>query len=114
MIIHLVLLQPKADLSAPDRDALLDAVRHAITTIPDIRRAHVGRRRIMGRPYDALVTRHFEYALVLEFNDEAALRRYLDHPAHEELGRRFYLSSDAALALDFEMVEAARVRDLIG
>ena len=46
---------------------------------------------------------------MIEFDTEEALRTYLDHPAHAELGRRFYEFSEAALVHDFEMLPPERV-----
>jgi hypothetical protein len=45
---------------------------------------------------------HFEYSAILEFESEAGLRAYLDHPAHVALGQRLFLASEAVLAYDFE------------
>jgi hypothetical protein len=48
---------------------------------------------------------NYEFAAVLEFDDAAALEAYLRHPAHEELGRRFWASFDAALVYDYQLTE---------
>lgn len=109
MIAHLVLFRFKADLSPADRKGLIEAMRHAFASIPEVRRVRIGRRRVLGRTYDALVKEHFEHVAVLEFDTEEALVRYLDHPAHAELSRRFCESSEAALAYDFEIVVPERV-----
>ncbi|MGH9386409.1 MAG: Dabb family protein [Vicinamibacterales bacterium] len=105
MIAHIVLFKPRPDLSRADREALLGALRIAFTNIPEIRRARVGRRTMLGRAYDSLARIDFECAAVLEFETEAALRAYLDHPAHVDLGRRFSETSEVALVYDFEMIE---------
>ena len=44
---------------------------------------------------------HFEYSAILEFDSEADLRDYLDHPAHTSLGRLLFTAADAVLAYDF-------------
>ena len=44
---------------------------------------------------------HYEYSAILEFDSEADLRAYLDHPAHNDLGRLLFTSADAVLAYDF-------------
>jgi hypothetical protein len=49
----------------------------------------------------------FEFAGLLEFEDEAGLQAYLAHPAHEELGTLFYTFSKAALAYDYELRDDA-------
>ncbi len=108
MIAHLVLFRPKPSLSREERGALLDALENALADIPEIRRAHVGRRVFAGRPYDEQNTEQFPFAAILEFDSEQDLRRYLDHPAHEELGRQFYLASERALVFDFDLASDAR------
>ena len=113
MIAHVVLFRPRTNLTADERHALIDALAHAIRNIPMIRRAHVGRRTILGRQYDRLNAQQFPYAAILEFENEADLRTYLDHPAHEKLGEQFYFTSDGALAFDFEMLEPDRTGELL-
>ena len=113
MISHVVLFKPRPDLSPAEREALLDAMRTAFTGIPQIKRVRVGRRRLIGRGYEAQMTVDFEYAAVLEFDDEPALRTYLDHPAHADLGRHFGLTAAAALVYDFSMIEPERIRELL-
>ncbi len=45
---------------------------------------------------------HFEYSAILEFDSEADLRAYLDHPAHVDLGSRLFTAAEAVLAYDFK------------
>lgn len=112
MIAHVVLFRPAAGLSDEDREQFVAALERALSGIPQIRRAHVGRRRILGRAYDA-AGEPFPYAAILEFDSEADLRTYLDHPAHAELGQRFFTATEAMLVRDFEMMDAADARALI-
>ena len=110
MISHVVLFKPRPDLLQAEREALLEAMRIAFTNIPEIRRVRVGRRRVLGRPYDAAARIDFEYAAVLEFDTEQGLRTYLDHPAHASLGRTFGETAEAALVYDYEMIEPEEIR----
>jgi hypothetical protein len=105
MLVHLVLFTPRPDLSPTERDAFARALATALDTIPTIRRYQLGHRIRHGAAYETLMPVNFEYAGILEFDDEAGLRAYLAHPAHEELGRLFYSCSEAALAHDYEMAE---------
>ena len=105
MITHLVLFRPRPDLTANDRRALADALVAALREIPSIRRAQVGRRVTHGRPYEALMRVNYEYAAVLEFDDLAGLKSYLEHPAHDALAGRFFESVADALMYDFELTE---------
>ena len=50
---------------------------------------------------------HYPYAAVLEFDDLAGLKAYLEHPAHERLGSTFFEAFEEALMYDFDMQEGA-------
>ena len=105
MIVHLVLFRPRPGLTADERAGLVDVLRHAIQSIPSIRRARVGRRVTHGRPYEQAMSVHYEYAALLEFDDLAGLQAYLGHPAHEALAVRFFTAVDETLVYDFELEE---------
>lgn len=113
MIAHVVLLKLRATMSAEDREALLESMRVAFTGIPEIKRVRIGKRILLGRGYETQMAEHFEYSAIIEFDSEADLRVYLDHPQHQELGRRFFESVDAALVYDYMTVDAGRVTDLL-
>ncbi len=113
MVAHVVLLQPRATLGADQREALLESMRIAFTGIPEIKRVRIGRRVLIGRGYETLMTESFEYSAIIEFDSDADLRVYLDHPRHQELGKLFFQSVDAALVYDFTTVEPDRVRELL-
>lgn len=113
MIAHVVMFRPPASLTDSDRDALLEAMRHAFSNIAAIKRVRVGRRTLLGRGYESAMTDHVEWLAVLEFDSETDLRNYLDHPAHHDLGARFFQSAEAALVYDFVIVEPDRMRDLL-
>jgi hypothetical protein len=105
MISHVVLFRPKATLSTEERSALIDALKHAVDGIPQIKHASIGKRILLNRPgYETQMAEHFEYSAILDFDSEADLRAYLDHPAHNDLGRLLFTSADAVLAYDFERV----------
>jgi Stress responsive A/B Barrel Domain len=61
----------------------------------------------LDRPYEALMRSHYSHAAVLEFDDIAGLRAYLDHPAHTQLASRFFESFEEALIYDYELEEGA-------
>ncbi len=113
MVAHVVLLRVKASLSPHDREALLESMRVAFTGIPEIKRVRIGRRLLLGRGYETQMAEHFDYSAIIEFDSEADLRIYLDHPQHQELGKRFFESADAALVYDYTLADAAAVRDLL-
>jgi hypothetical protein len=116
VIAHVVLLTPRPDLSDAERAAAIDALSGAAAEIPEIRRYRIGRRVLHGLPgYEQAMKQQFEIAMLVEFDDLDALRRYLTAPAHMALGRLFSIATSAALAYDFEIVDGAeeeRVREL--
>jgi len=105
MIAHVVLFRPRAELSIEARQALATSFEAALTQIPSIRRARVGRRVAVGRQYEALMAVDYTYAAVIEFDDRAGLMAYLDHPAHEQLASQFFSAFEEALMYDFELLE---------
>jgi hypothetical protein len=101
-ISHVVLFRPKPDLSPEDRSALINALERAVAGIPQIKHAAIGRRILLNRPgYETQMAEHYEYSAILDFDSEADLRAYLDHPAHDDLGRLLFTSAEAVLAYDF-------------
>lgn len=113
MIAHVVLFRPQAGLTGTERESFIAALEDALTNIPLITRARVGRRIVLGHHYDDQNSHQFPFAAILEFDTEADLREYLNHPAHRALGEQFYYASDAALVFDFEMMEGEQLRELL-
>ena len=102
MISHVVLFRPRGTLTVTERATLIEALRAAVSGIPSIKRATIGKRLLLNRPgYETQMAEHFEYSAILEFDSEADLRNYLDHPAHVALGRLLFTAADAVLAYDF-------------
>jgi hypothetical protein len=102
MISHVVLFRPKPTLSHAERQAMIGALRRAVSGIPEIKHTAVGRRILLNRPgYETQMAEHFEYSAILDFETEADLRAYLDHPAHDDLGKLLFASAEAVLAYDF-------------
>jgi hypothetical protein len=112
MVFHVVLFRPRADLSAAQRAAILEALEAALRRIPSIRRVSVGRRVVHGAGYEALMREPLDYAAILEFDDLAGLQAYLAHPAHEALGERFMRSLEASAIFDYQMQDGGDLRRL--
>ena len=107
MIVHLILFEPRADLSDAQRQRVIEDLRTAATSIPSLRRCRIGRRLRHGAPgYEAAMTVDYQYAAIMEFDDRAGLEEYLRHPAHHAAGRHFTMSAANALAYDYEVEEA--------
>ncbi len=105
MTLHVVLFTPRVDVTDAERQTFGRSLEHALTSIPSVRRFHVGRRVRTGAAYDALPG-DFAFCAVIEFEDLAGLRDYLGHPAHAEVGRLFYTTTRDAFAADYEAVDA--------
>jgi hypothetical protein len=114
VIVHVVLFRPRADLSETLRRELIEGLTRAAVQIPSIRRFHVGRRVLLGvSGYEQAAIEAYDYAAIVEFDDREGLLIYLAHPAHRRIGDHFTTSADAAVAYDYEMVEATRAGDLL-
>jgi hypothetical protein len=114
MIAHVVLFNPRADLSEGDRRLLLEALVDASGEIPSIRHFRIGKRVKHGLPgYEQMMADDFEFAAIIEFADMAGLKNYLAHPSHAEIGRHFTRSAERSLAYDYELVDATGVSRLI-
>src|ERR671919_484380 len=104
MVWHVVLMKPRPDLSADDRQALLDSFNRAIRDIPTVRQVQVGRRVIHGAAYEHGAPDAADFMVSIGFDDLAGLQAYLRHPAHEDLAAQFYQSLSSALIYDFEIM----------
>jgi Stress responsive A/B Barrel Domain len=108
VIAHVVLLQPRPDLTDAERASALELLSKAAAGVPEIKTLRLGRRIKHGLPgYEQLMRQDFEYVLIVEVDDADALKRYLQAPAHAALGDVFYRATSAALAYDFEWVVPA-------
>lgn len=107
MIAHLVLFRPKRELADDQREALTRSLTEALGGIPQIRRARLGVR--IGERHYGQTGALWPFAVLLEFETEADLQGYLEHPTHADIAQRFFSALDAAIICDFEMAEATPV-----
>jgi hypothetical protein len=108
VIAHIVLFEPRPDLSDAERQQLLNGLRAAAREIPSVRRLRFGTRVKHGLPgYEQMMRDEYTFAAVIEFETLDDLRAYLAHPAHARLGRHFAESSVRALAYDYSLADAA-------
>lgn len=103
MVVHVVLFKPRADLTPSDRAAFVSALERALKEIPTARGVRVGRRVTFGAGYEKTAPDAADFLALIEFDDLAGLQAYLQHPAHEELGRRFNESMEGGFVYDFEL-----------
>ena len=109
MVVHVVLFKPHVDLTPSDRAAFVSALQRAIKEIPTVRGVRVGRRVMFGAEYEKTAPDAADFLAVIEFDDLAGLQTYLEHPAHEELGRRFNESIAAGMVCDFEILDVREI-----
>lgn len=113
MIAHIVLLEPRADLGIEERRGAVEALARAVGTTPGVSRFRIGRRVRHGLPgYEQAMRQDFAFVLLLEFEERAALVRYLQAPAHGVVGQLFTSGTTAALAYDYEMHDARDIAAL--
>ena len=112
MIAHVVLMKPRANLSADDRQAFLAAFMRALREIPTVRGIRIGRRVTFGAQYESLSPDAGNYLAVIDFDDMAGLQAYLRHPAHDELGARFYTTLESAMVYDYRVGGIEMLSDL--
>lgn len=112
MIAHVVLFRPKDDVTESERSGLAAAFLDAAKAIDAIRQVRVGRRITHGRGYEQLMTTDYPYAAILEFDDVAGLKAYLEHPVHANLAARFFAVLEEALMYDYDLGDASRVTQL--
>ena len=77
MICHIVLIRLKNSVTDREAGAFLGTAKKLLSAIPTVRNLRVGR----GIGIKADVSH--PYALVMEFEDDAALEAYQVHPDHQ-------------------------------
>jgi hypothetical protein len=112
MMSHVVLFRLRHNLTASEREAFVRALEVALRDISSIRGFRIGRRVTFGAGYEHGVP-NLEFCGVIDFDDLAGLRTYLEHPAHAEIGARFNASIEEGLVYDYEMGGPAQARALL-
>jgi hypothetical protein len=113
VIAHLLLFRFRPELDDEARRALAECFAEAVNAIPTVRRARVGTRIRLHRPYESLMRADYPYAAIIEFDDREGLTAYLEHPAHRELASRFFQSFEDALIYDFDLTDGTAVLDVL-
>ena len=73
-VIHVVTVKWKVDSTPEQQQAALDGVKTMAAEIPGIKSVWIKTTRVQPADYNS--------AFVIEFEDRAAVERYVDHPAH--------------------------------
>jgi heme-degrading monooxygenase HmoA len=95
MITHVVLLNPKTEVSADEIASVLDHVRGLQKDIPGIVETRVGKN---------LSPNHqgYTYGFVMRFVDEEHLKAYAPHPAHQVVSRELRAMCENIIDFDIE------------
>ena len=113
MVLHVVLFEPRPDLSAESRRALIASIERAAREISSVRRFEVGRRLRDAPTYVVGAPPSLTYVAIVGFDDRAGLDAYLVHEAHVVLGRLFNRTLSAAFVYDFEVSDASTSTSLL-
>ncbi len=97
MLRHVVLVRLKDDAVDGTREMLLEELSRLPDLIPDISSYSFGTD--LG-----LAEGNYDLGIVAEFADAAALRRYAEHPAHQEfVSKKLVPVLAKRVALQFEL-----------
>jgi hypothetical protein len=91
-VIHVVTILWKEDSTPEQQQAAIDGVRKMAAEIPGIKNVWTKAIKVQGRGTpgkDGKPGRAYDTAFVIEFADQAAADRYVDHPAHLEWNKTY-------------------------
>ena|ERR1051325_1171674 len=78
-VIHVVTVKWKDDSTPEQQQKALDGVKTMAATIPGIKNVWLKKLKVQGPSQD----KPYDWAFVMEFENEAALAAYADHPKHK-------------------------------
>jgi hypothetical protein len=105
MIAHVVLFEPKVTTGEAGRAEFLEAMKVAFSQIPSVTRSMVASRVTVGAGYESTIgDETYSYVNVVEFEDVAGLKAYLDHPLHQRLGQLFWENCNRTLIIDSDSI----------
>src|SRR5262245_2644664 len=91
-IVHVVTILWKEDSTPEQQRASLEGVKKMAAEIPGIKNVWIKPLKVQGsgkEGKDGKPGRPYESAFVIEFADQAAADRYVDHPAHIEWNKTY-------------------------
>ncbi|HZS04547.1 MAG TPA: Dabb family protein [Blastocatellia bacterium] len=95
-LLHVVTLRWKAESAPEQRQKAIDGIKKMAGEIPGIKNVWLRTVKVQGgtseNPYNA--------AFVMEFESEAALKAYADHPAHKEWEKMYLAIRDESRTHD--------------
>lgn len=94
MIVHLLLIKPRADLAAGERAELEEAIPR-LASVPGVQKLTWG-RDFSGR------SKGYQYAAAMEFESRTSLEAYGVHDAHRQIVAIFVRLTEERLVVDYE------------
>ena len=90
-IVHVVTILWKEDSTPEQQQASLEGVKKMAAEIPGIKNVWIKPIKVQGSKAgkDGKPGRPYDSAFVIEFADQAAADRYVDHPAHLEWNKGY-------------------------
>jgi quinol monooxygenase YgiN len=77
MIKHVVMANFKAEIGQRERDEFAKKVKETLAKVPGVRNV------IIGQALKGASKPRYDGALFVDFDNEAALKGYLEHPVHK-------------------------------
>jgi hypothetical protein len=101
MLRHMVLFGLKPEVETKERDALFEQIEK-LSDIDSVRRLAIGSLLDPTDPaYRDHMSRDYQYALLIEFDDEAGLYAYQKEPYHVGVGKEIRKHVSAITVMDF-------------
>ena len=97
MLHHTVLIRWKSETTPEAQCALAGKLLALKGVVPEIRSIHTGSNR------DPEGRTEWPFVLLVVVDDADALRRYIDHPAHQVVARELAAAREARMAADVEI-----------
>ena len=98
-LIHIGLIWLKNPGNAAERQQLIDALHQFEREIPEVQSLAVGQTLTSTSP---LVDSTFDVCFTMQFDDQAAVDRYSEHPVHQKAAEASFLPlSEKILFYDF-------------
>lgn len=86
-VIHVVTVKWTDDSTPEQRKKALDGVKAMAAAIPGMKNVWLEKLKVQGQ---TAANKPYDWAFVMEFESQAALQAYADHPKHKEWEEKLY------------------------
>lgn len=106
MISHIVLFNPRGGVDEAQLRSFALAISESCRQIPSIERSRIGKRIELDAGYARQFgEKTYQYIAIFEFADVRALKTYLTHPLHKQLGRLFWEVCESTVVVEAVMTD---------